>query len=42
MTGFAPTDRVLVSPVHLAGPGSSTVARPPAVAAPAVTPGPRR
>lgn len=25
MTGFAPTDRVLVSPVYLAGPGNSTV-----------------
>ncbi len=41
ITGFALTDRVLVSPVYLAGPGDSTVARPPAVAAPAVTPGPR-
>ncbi|MDQ0958043.1 hypothetical protein QFZ66_001921 [Streptomyces sp. B4I13] len=33
MTGFASTDRVLVSPVYLAGPGNSTVVTRPLHAA---------
>lgn len=33
MTGSAPTDRVLVSPVYLAGPGNSTVVTHPLQAA---------